>query len=344
MQQPIHYCTYFDHRYLTRGLCLYDSLQEHSPEFTLHVLTLSEACHDILYELNLPNIKTTSLAELELAQPELLDAKANRNIVEYYFTLTSAYCRHLIDQVGDNALLTYLDSDLYFFDSPEPILRELDGASVGIIEHRFSQPNQDKVKYGRFNVGWVSFRNDQQGRDCLNDWYSKCLDWCYDRLEEIRFADQKYLDSWPIDFPGVHIMQHRGANIGPWNVAEFPLETTTSNARRPVAEDGTPLVFAHFQYVRRLSSRTFDTGFDAYNVELARRKQIAFQIYKPYLRHFQKRDESIKQFLQQHKLLGQTGLRQTAKMLNSYRPLDLLCFPLKYISNIWRHNWLRIER
>ncbi|WP_372719107.1 hypothetical protein [Novipirellula sp.] len=344
MQHPIHYCSYFDHRYLARALCLYDSLQEHSPEFVWHVLALSESCHDILSELNLPNIKTTSLAELELAQPELLEAKANRNIVEYYFTLTSGYCRYLIDHVGQDSLLTYLDSDLYFFDSPEPIIRELDGASVGIIEHRFSQPNREMVQYGRFNVGWVSFRNDPQGRDCLNDWYSKCLDWCYDRLEETRFADQKYLNNWPVDFPGVHIIQHRGANIGPWNVAEFPLKTTPPNPHPPVAEDGTPLVFAHFQYIRRLGFRIFTTGFDAYNIQLAQRKQIASQIYHPYLRHFQKRQESVEEYLRQEKQLKHIELRQTARMLDSYRPLDLVCFPYKCASNLWRLNWIRIGR
>ena len=48
------YCTYFDHRYLSRGLALYHSLQRHAPGTRLWVLCLSEDCHRILTTLDLP--------------------------------------------------------------------------------------------------------------------------------------------------------------------------------------------------------------------------------------------------------------------------------------------------
>ena len=35
-------------------------------------------------------------------------------------------------------VLTYLDADLYFYSSPEPIFSEFQGASVLIHEHRYS--------------------------------------------------------------------------------------------------------------------------------------------------------------------------------------------------------------
>ncbi len=34
-------------------------------------------------------------------------------------------------------MLTYIDSDIFFFNSPEAIFNEIKGYSVGIIEHKF---------------------------------------------------------------------------------------------------------------------------------------------------------------------------------------------------------------
>jgi hypothetical protein len=342
MTIAIHYCSYFDHRYLARALCLYDSLCAHSPPFVWHVLALSDECEQLLRKLDLPHVEVTSLSKLEATKPELLVAKGNRSIVEYYFTVTSGYCQYLIEKLPVDCLLTYLDSDLYFFDSPEPVLKELEQASVGIIEHRFTKVNQDKIKYGRFNVGWVTFRNDLYGRACLGDWYEKCLDWCYDRLEATRFADQKYLDRWPSEFEGVHIIEHLGANVGPWNVADFPLKSVRKTSTQPVAIDNTPLIFAHFQYVRRLGLRTFETGLGAYQVDCGARKQIVHQMYYPYLQHLQKREASIAKLDSQLSYSGGSTLRHEARVLDSYRPGDLLRFPFKYFSMIRSHNWVTV--
>src|ERR1700692_5014180 len=50
------YCTYFVHNYLSRGVALYHSLQRHAPDSRLWVLCLSDACHQILTTLDLPNL------------------------------------------------------------------------------------------------------------------------------------------------------------------------------------------------------------------------------------------------------------------------------------------------
>src|SRR5258707_14734037 len=57
------YCTYFDHNYLSRGLALYHSLQRHAPGARLWVLCLSEACHQTLAALDLPDIIPVRLAD-----------------------------------------------------------------------------------------------------------------------------------------------------------------------------------------------------------------------------------------------------------------------------------------
>lgn len=333
----IHYCSYFDHRYLARALCLYESLREHSPPFRWHVLALSKACEQVLTEMNLPGIEVISLETLESAMPELLVAKGNRSIVEYYFTLTSAFCLHLLPKIPHNEWLTYLDSDLYFFKSPQTIFDELEGASVGIIEHRFTAANQPMIKHGRFNVGWVSFRRDEAGRCCLADWTQKCLEWCYDRLDGDRFADQKYLDRWPEAFADVRVIQQPGVNVGPWNVADYAREWNLQSG--PVK---TGLVFAHYQGVRYLGHRTYEIAMDAYHIDLELRKMVLQTFYRPYLLKLYASQKRLAKQLSLSMLRSDQELRSPKSLLplSSFR--ELVRFPKQYYYMVRRRCWVTI--
>src|SRR5690349_5362815 len=119
------YCTYFDHRYLSRGLALYHSLQRQAPGSRLWVLCLSEACHRALLELDLPHLVPCRLDEFEAADSEVAATRASRNAVEYYFTCTPAWLRFVLNREQDAEWVAYVDGDLYFYASPEPIYAEL---------------------------------------------------------------------------------------------------------------------------------------------------------------------------------------------------------------------------
>jgi len=97
--------------------------------------------------------------------------------------------------------------------------------------------------YGRFNVGWLTFRNDPVARACLQRWREQCLAWCFDRLEDGRFADQKYLDEWPERFGAVRVIQHKGANVGPWNVGRY--ELTQGDGSLKIGGDSLLFFHAH---------------------------------------------------------------------------------------------------
>ena len=74
-----------------------------------------------------------------------------------------------------------------------------------------SLPNLSHLEqFGRFNVGMVSFRNDVAGLACLSRWREKCIEWCYDRVEDGKFADQGYLDDWPTEHEGVVVLDMQG--------------------------------------------------------------------------------------------------------------------------------------
>jgi hypothetical protein len=256
-------------------LTLYRSLERHGGSFVLWVLCLDDATYETITRLALPDLRPIRLADLEDADPELRAVKTSRSVIEYYFTLSPAWPLFLLERFSDVDLITYVDSDLLFYSTPEPIFDELGEGSVLIIGHRFPEHLRHLETHGVYNVGLVSFRNDERGRARLAHWREQCLRWCYDRVEDGRFADQKYLDSWP-QLPGVHVLQHKGAGLAPWNWMRY--DVSLSGESRTV--DGQPLIFFHFHGLKivRWFFQPSEGGYDPMPRKLRRK------LYGGYLR------------------------------------------------------------
>jgi hypothetical protein len=272
------YCTYFDHNYLSRGLALYHSLQQHAPGARLWVLCLSEACYRTLAALDLPNLVARPLAEFEAADPEVAVTRSTRSALEYYFTCSPAWMLFVMSNEPDAEWITYLDGDLFFFDKPDAIYEELREAAVAIIPHRFPPRIERLRKFGTYNVGWVGLRNDPEGRAVIRWWRAKCIDWCHDYVDGDRFADQGYLDSFPRLSSRVKVIEHIGANLAPWNVGNYRIDFRDGKV---MLDAKSPLIFFHFQGLKKglgwfifSSHRRYRAPFSAI---------IRNRIYKPYI-------------------------------------------------------------
>lgn len=238
-----HFCTYLDSNYLVRGLALYESLVEHVGEFNLYVLCFDDEAHRFFSGRGDKRIIPISQEDFEKNDPELVKSKSGRNRIEYFFTCTPSLPLYVLNNFSGVDLITYIDADMFFFSSPEPAFQEFGRNSILTIAHRFSKKNRHLEKTGKFNVGFLSFRNDESGRKCLEWWRDKCIEWCYDRIEENRFADQKYLDEWPSLFQKVCQLQQKGTNLAPWNIDNYRFRM---EGKRIFVDDDPLLVF-HFQ-------------------------------------------------------------------------------------------------
>ena len=67
------------------------------------------------------------------------------------------------------------------------------------------------------------FKNDRSGREALEWWRERCLEWCYNRHEDGKFGDQKYLDDWVERFKNVRVINNIGVGVAPWNVNSYEL-------------------------------------------------------------------------------------------------------------------------
>lgn len=273
------YCTFFDHRYLDRGLAMIRSLRRVDPGCRISVLCLTPACERELARLGEPGVTLTSLADFERDNPDLLAIKDSRCLRDYYFTLSGCIVASALGDAAPNEVVTYLDADLLFYSSPAPMFEAMAGASVGLVGHRFHWWAKRLEKYGKFNVGWVSFRADPVGREAAQWWRESCIDWCYGGVDGDRFADQKYLEHIFAKFPNVIEITHPGANVGPWNVCRHSIAQGPGGAF--VVDGGFPLIFCHFSGVKELESGVFLCSHISYLGPFSR--TVRRGLYEPYI-------------------------------------------------------------
>lgn len=291
---PNHYCTLFDSHYLTRGLAMYESLKKHSKSFHLYIFCFDELSYKILSEMNLEKVTLITLDEFE--DEALLSVKETRSAGEYCWTSTPATILHVLKHYHVPAC-TYLDADLFFYSDPSVLIDEMAEKDILLTEHHYS-PQYDKAElFGRFCVQFMTFKNTLNGLTALEWWRNACLTWCFNRVEEGKFGDQKYLDDWPKRFQGVHISQHIGGGIAPWNVQQYKFYSadgilTANKNANSVSSASKPVVFYHFHGLKLYSD---------YKVDLAQHRlsdNAIHWIYHPYLEQLYKINHLLKNKLE----------------------------------------------
>lgn len=234
-----HFCTYFDSAYIWKGLALYESMKQVAQDFCLHVMALDEKSFAFLKKYECESLTIDNLKHIET--DELLRLKATRTRAEYCWTCGPIIILHLIEnyQLTD---ITYLDSDLMFFSSYEPLYEEIGNASVAITPQYSNHDEQ----VGKYCVQFMFFRNDKDGINCLTWWRDRCIEWCYARYEDGKYGDQKYLDSFPLLFNNIAIISHRGAGIANWNMGLYQY------VEGEAVFEGKhyPIIFFHFHGLR----------------------------------------------------------------------------------------------
>ena len=220
-----HFCTLFDKNYLPLGMALHQSLLIHAQPFHLWILCMDEQVEQQLKQLNLTYVTLIPLREIET--PELLSAKAERSRGEYCWTLTPFTFEAVFNRDIAISQVTYLDADLFFFDDPQILLNELPAdKDVLITDHAYAPEYDQSEISGRFCVQFLTFKRSQKAFEVMHWWQERCLEWCFNRVEDGKFGDQKYLDSWLQLFgESVYIVRQTNKTLAPWNTNFFSKKT-----------------------------------------------------------------------------------------------------------------------
>lgn len=282
-----HYCTYFDHRFLPQGLALYSSLRKHCTSFRLWILCMDPLVYRILFRLSLPDLTLIRIQDLENADPQLANAKQNRGLLDYYFTCTPSLPLFVLSRHLDVPMITYLDADLFFFSNPAPLYAEIADSTIAIIAHRFPERLRHLEIYGAYNVGWLTFTRNDESFNALLRWREQCIEWCSERHENHRYADQKYLDDWPALYKNLVVLRHKGANLAPWNLANYEIGWHDSR----VWVDDQPLIFYHFHGLHPLANWFYDSQLDRYQVKPS--LTLMRRVYLPYIQSLKRQPRHI---------------------------------------------------
>lgn len=310
-----NFCTLFDSYYLSRALLMYDSLKEHTVGFHLYIFAFDDMAYDILTKLRLDNATIISLKEFE--NEDLLEVKNSRTRAEYCWTCTSSSIDYVFETYNVPSC-TYLDADLFFYASPEVLLKETPvNKSVLITEHRFSKFARifEQKRAGRFCVQFITFNNTKDSRTILKKWARQCTDWCFARYEDGKFGDQKYLDTWPDEYPNVHILDHPGGGVAPWNIMRYRFCLLDRKIIGVDRKTNTKfdLIFFHFHFVKIMSDGYTDLGWNRLST------QDIDLFYIPYIHKIIEKERLLEGLFPEYKQVfaspDTSGIREKLKNL-----------------------------
>lgn len=265
-----NYCTLFDSNYATRGLSLYKSLKDTNAEFILYVLCMDERIYEKLVELNLERLTPIPLDSF--LNQDLDRIRVERSRAEFCWTCTPYLVDYVLREFGV-LQVTYLDADIMFFKSPISLHQEFEisGKSVLITEHRFHPVLNEKYskRYGKYCVQFMTFRNDLSAGKVIKRWKEQCLESCCAKPQEGLLGDQKYLDNWAEVYECVHVLNHIGGGVAPWNVMQYCVSDGPS-------VNGVEVVFYHYQNLRIFENGEYD------GTVMPISSSVKNIVYKPY--------------------------------------------------------------
>jgi hypothetical protein len=322
-----NFCTLFNTKYLSRGLALYYSLEKVCQKFHLYIFAFDDQTNEILTKLNLEHATIISLSQLE--DKDLLSVKSGRTVAEYCWTATPSTIFYVIKKFNIESC-TYVDADVYFYSSPNIIFDELADNSILITEHRFSHEyRKDEKNNGKYCVQFITFKNDTYGLEALIWWKDQCIIWCYNRHENGKFGDQKYLNDWTTRFRKVHVMQHLGGGLAGWNISqhEFFKDKENFYGIEKKTSSKFDIIFYHFHYLKYYTNGKLDLGPRIISESA---KQY---FYKPYLKEL---DEIKQKIVKINPKIDPNG---TEKQIYNWKT------PLSYLKRkiLGTHNVYKLE-
>ena len=200
-----HLCTLFDSRLPDAGLGPSRIAAEGRGRSHLWAFCMDDRAHQILEELQLPGLTAVALSDLEGHDPQLAAVKADKDPcrvlldgdTEHRPVLPHARTPARGDHICRRGRVLLLESGT-----------ALCGARRRLDPDRATQVHAGASTLRRRRAGYTTWNGSlsgttSRGLEALEWWRERCLEWCYDRFEDGRFGDQKYLDDWPQRFEGV---------------------------------------------------------------------------------------------------------------------------------------------
>jgi hypothetical protein len=283
--EPRAYTTYFDQRYLAFARVALRSIRKHDPQACIFVLCFDQVAFDFVTGFGDRSIIAVSSDMIREFEPRLAGFR-KAPLLSFYSRHKPVLPLYALSRRPDLVSVAAIDADVFFYSSPQPLYDEIGGASIALSPHRFADAWKRSEEFGIYNAGFIYWRNDAEGRRCLNEYRADCFNWCEPYPQpDGRFMNQGYLTFWPGRYSNVHVIRHPGVNLSWWNVATHSLQGGPI-----VSVDGQPLIFYHFSYLYLDPLGVWRTLR-----EFGDNDEIAINaLYLPYLNEIEKADRELR--------------------------------------------------
>ncbi|HYF83991.1 MAG TPA: hypothetical protein VEB00_13305 [Clostridia bacterium] len=274
-----YYCTVLSKGYIHRGLILYNSLKKYDQDFHFFFICMDDEVNLLLERMTLDRAILLNMKQIEAQDPELAAIKSTCNDKEYIWSSKGSVFLYLFRNYSELNHIVWLDGDIEFYSDPEPIFGELRKCSILLTEERFVELDSGLNDiYGIFNTGLMGFEKNVNAINCIEWFRSKCIEWCYDRVEPGKWSDQMYVNNWPVMFDEVRIMKDIGVNVTAWNIQGADV----SKVDKDIYINGERLVFYHYSGLKFMNYSEFDL---CSYIDLP--EDVKELIYKPYIEKYQ---------------------------------------------------------
>ncbi len=238
-------CTIVSKNYIHYARTLRDSFLKHNPDKEFFILFVDEI--DIEKE-DIIRARCEAFVASDLGIEDFKELAFKYDIVEFNTSIKPTFLKYL-QKNRDIKNILYIDPDIEVFESFDFIFNLLDRYSIVVTPHtvkpisdNLKPKEEDFLRSGIFNLGFIGITDDSESKKFLDWWESRLKYASYNEPKNGLFTDQKWTNFIPCFFDNYYILKDEGCNVAYWNFHERYL----SKVDGKYFVNGTPLKFFHF--------------------------------------------------------------------------------------------------
>lgn len=260
--------TLIDKNYILRAYTLYNSIKEFLENDYFYIVCLDNKSYNFFKLVKHSNLK---LLFINRTNKLLINRIRNSRPYNEFCWTMKAISFDYFQKFKNNKWIVYLDSDSMVFSSINGYLDDNFDAIITPHRSRCNYFKSLEKKVGKFNAGFIAFRNSLNGKKILSYWKKKCLESVSSKPDNLIYGDQKYLNEIEHMFKKVNSDPFPGLNLAPWNLCDNTGIINLNNINK--------IVFYHMQGLKIYNKYIYQIYSENFKVN----KNTFERVYKPYI-------------------------------------------------------------
>ena len=289
------------------------------------MLALDQITVDLLAKLNLTNLTIITLAKFK--DKGLVSIRQTMTNKEYRWACIPALISHVLNNY-DVSSCTYLDSQLYFFNSAKSLIQESEKSSITLIANPANNAGNAVDALNRYPTQLITFKKDKPGLTALKWWKEHRISWCLNYHDVGKRYDQQDLNDLVQQFNAIYIIDNPAYTINQSTIKQYTIFSECKLYAYNLQQKPFEIIFYNFDH---LDANTKTINLNSYNLSTT----AINHLYKPYLGHLAAISKTVKSLIKKEKI-KQLSLSITDLPTYKYTYKDALLSNLYKELNSWK--------